>query len=350
MASNKPLSILIIKLSAIGDVVHTLPLLEVLRSNFAHARIDWLVEEDARQIIENHKDIDQIIVSRRKSWLQRLARVGEVPGLVKEIAGFLGELRSKEYDIVIDLQGLFKSGILTGLSRGKRKIGFTGGREGSVLFLTERPFRVDYNRHAIDRYLETATYLDIHKTPWNGGIPITEEAKRAVDAFLQDVGLQEKKLIAVNPIAKWETKLWEPGKFSLLADRLAGQLSFSILFTGSGADRPQIDGIISNMKNPAANLAGRTGLKELAYLYSRCRLVVSTDTGPMHIAAAMRTPVVAIFGPTAPWRTGPYGKGNRVVRSGVGCSPCFQKVCDHRTCMREITVEKVFKSVKKSLA
>ncbi|MFC1821285.1 lipopolysaccharide heptosyltransferase II [Thermodesulfobacteriota bacterium] len=341
-----PQSILIIKLSAIGDVVHTLPLLEVLRNNLTNARIDWVVEEDSSQIIDGHSAIDHVIISKRKSWQKRFLKAGETIKVVREVAHFLGELRSEEYDVVIDLQGLFKSGMLTGLSRAKRKIGFTGGREGSVLFLTERPFLVDYNEHAIDRYLKTVGYLNLRKTPWSGEIPITEEAKRSVDEFLHDLGLQEKRLVAINPIAKWETKLWEPEKFSVLADRLAGELSFSIVFTGSGADRRHIIGIIDHMKSPAINLAGRTGLKELAYLYSKCRLTVSTDTGPMHIAAAMGTPVVAIFGPTAPWRTGPYGKKHRVIRAGVECSPCFNKKCDTMTCMKDITVQKVFDSAK----
>jgi heptosyltransferase I len=100
------------------------------------------------------------------------------------------------------------------------------------------------------------------------------------------------------------------------------------------------------MKRPALSLAGRIGLRELACLYSRCRLVISTDTGPMHIAAAMRCPVVALFGPTCPWRTGPYGKGHRVIREEVACSPCFRKKCEHMSCMKGITVVRVLDAVK----
>ncbi|MBW1804483.1 MAG: lipopolysaccharide heptosyltransferase I, partial [Deltaproteobacteria bacterium] len=146
-------SILIVKLSAIGDVVHTLPLLEVLRKNLPKARIDWLVEEEAGQIIEGHPGIDHVIISRRKSWQRGFFKSGDRPGILREIFQFLQNLRQCEYDLVIDLQGLFKSGLLTGLSRGKRKMGFTGGREGSSLFLTERPHRVDYDQHALERYL-----------------------------------------------------------------------------------------------------------------------------------------------------------------------------------------------------
>jgi 3-deoxy-D-manno-octulosonic-acid transferase/heptosyltransferase-1 len=100
------------------------------------------------------------------------------------------------------------------------------------------------------------------------------------------------------------------------------------------------------MKKEPGNLAGRTSLKELAYLFTRSNVLVTTDTGPMHIAAAMGCPVVALFGPTAPWRTGPYGKGHRVIRAEMDCSPCFKKKCDHMTCMKEITVEEVFEATK----
>ena len=131
-----PDSILIVKLSAIGDVVHTLPLLEVLRKNFPQARIDWVVEEEAGQIIKGHPMLDHVLISRRKSWQKSMTTPRARTAALREMIRFIRELRSHKYDLVIDLHGLFKSGVLTGLSKGKRKIGFTGGREGSSLFLT----------------------------------------------------------------------------------------------------------------------------------------------------------------------------------------------------------------------
>jgi 3-deoxy-D-manno-octulosonic-acid transferase/heptosyltransferase-1 len=147
-------------------------------------------------------------------------------------------------------------------------------------------------------------------------------------------------------MAKWKTKLWEPERFALLADRLQNDLSCDVIFTGSGHDRATIEGISRMMKKEPHNLAGRTSLKELAYLFTKSTVLVTTDTGPMHMAAAMGCPVVALFGPTAPWRTGPYGRGHRVVRAEVDCSPCFKKKCDQMTCMREIVVEDVFEAAK----
>jgi len=341
-----PKNILIIKLSAIGDVVHAIPLLEVLGQNFPEARIDWLVEEEASEIIKGHKKLNKIIISYRKTWQKKFFKSREQPAVIGDIFRFLRELRSEEYDLVIDLQGLFKSGILTGISRGTRKIGSSGGREGSSLFLTEDPYVVDYNQHALDRYLKVADYLNCDKDSWRGDIPIGDSDKASIDDLIRVNGIRVERLVTINPLARWKTKLWEPLKFGALAERLRKELSCDILFTGSGHDRSIIEEIIGMTEGKSINAAGKTSLKELAYLYSRCRLLISTDTGPMHMAAAMARPVVALFGPTDPWRTGPYGSGHKVIREEMECSPCFKKRCHHMTCMKNIAVEKVFNAVK----
>ncbi len=348
MGDQKP-NILIIKLSAIGDVVHSLPLLEVLRGRFPLARIDWLVEEDASGIVEGHPSIDELLIFPRKSWLRRFMRKGEFFSVAREAARFIRGLKSRRYDIVIDLQGLLKSGILTFLAKGKRKIALNNGREGSALFVNERVAVPDLEMHALERYLCIARHLGVKNPRWSGYIPIYESDKTYIDSLLGRLCL-DRPLIAVNPMAKWETKLWEPNRFASLADLLKEKLAAGVIFTGSGADRDAIGAIQSEMKTEALNLAGRTTLKQLAYLYQRCTVVISTDTGPMHIAAAMGSPiVVALFGPTSPMRTGPYGGGQKVVRAGVECSPCFKKRCDDMRCMRGITVEMVYEAVKETL-
>lgn len=346
---QRPNSILIIKLSSIGDVVHTLPLLEVLRKNFPEARIDWLVEEDARPIIEGHRDLDRVIVSSRKSWLKRVFIIKEKSHIKDEISKFIGDLRTTEYDLVIDIQGLFKSGILTFLARGKRKIGLSGSRECASIFLTEQPCRVDPHQHAIDRYLTIAEHLKCPNRVWKGRIPIRPADKKKVDELLHRRNIQANGLIAINPMARWKTKLWEPERFAHLAERIRKELSCDIVFTGSLHDRSIIKEIIDRMDETVLNMAGKTNLKELAYLYSKCDLLISTDSGPMHIAAAMGCSAIALFGPTAPWRTGPYGKGHVIIRDEIACSPCFKKTCTHRTCMINIGVDRVFDTVTKAI-
>ena len=154
--------------------------------------------------------------------------------------------------------------------------------------------------------------------------------------------------MAVNPMAFWETKLWEEEKFAELCDRIRQELGLRVILTG-GAAGP-LDRIRARMKTEAVNLGGRTTLRELACLYRQAALVITTDSGPMHLAAAVGTPVVALFGPTDPLRTGPYGPGHRVIRRGLACMPCFQKRCETKQCMREIDVEEVLTATKEILA
>ena len=343
-----PLQILIVKLSAIGDVVHTLAFLDVIHRGFPLAEIDWVVEESAAGIIAGHPAIRRVIISRRKSWRRQLFEERQYERVFREISSFAGALRRIRYDCVIDLQGLLKSGILTGLARGSRKVGMAGAREGSSLFLKEPPVRVNYHQHAIDRYLEVASYLGCEWERWSNRIPVSPTDRQAVDQLLTDCGSEGEVLVAINPMAKWKTKLWEERLFADLADRIMNELHCRVVFTGSGEDRPVIENILSGMKNIPRNLAGETGLKELAYLYDRCRVLVTTDTGPMHMAAAMGTAVVALFGPTSPLRTGPYGPDHKVVTSGADCSPCLKKSCENWTCMGNITVDSVFQAVKET--
>ena len=329
--------------------MHALPFLEVLKGNFPAARIDWLVEEEASPVIQGHSALNRIIVSRRKSWKKDLLSARGALPVVRDVTAFCGELRAWEYDMIIDLQGLLKSGILTGISRGKRKIGMDGAREGGGFFWNEPPVPVNYSQHAVDRYLQVAEYLHCRLVPWEGRIPFSEADEEAVDSLLQESAKQGRPMVAVNPMARWKTKLWETDRFSELADRIAAELDGCVVFTGGPADVPIIDTIASHMKSEPLPLAGKTTLKELACLYSRCHVLITTDTGPMHIAAAMGCRIVALFGPTAPQRTGPYGAGHRVIQSQLDCSPCFKKTCKELTCMKDITVDQGFEAVKSVL-
>jgi len=342
-------SILIVKLSAIGDVVHCLPVLEVLRKNYPDARIDWVVEQDAADILEGHPLLNRLIISRRKSWQKDLPGIKCLPA-VRDVFRFLRELRSQYYDLVIDLQGLFKSGVITGLSKGGRKIGMTGSREGAEWFLNEKPVPVDYSTHAVKRYLSVTEYLGLETHEWVGGIPVSGRDVHSIEKVFETFGLGKRPLVAVNPMAKWTTKLWKTEHFALLSDRVIDELGCDIIFTGSSGDRAVLDEIRERMHNRAPNLAGLTSLKELSVLYQRSALMITTDTGPMHIAAAMGCPVIALFGPTSPYRTGPYGKGHTVIRKRLECGPCFRRRCGNPRCMNEISVDAVFEVVKKRLA
>ncbi len=341
--------ILIIKMSSIGDVVHSLPFLEVIRSNFPHSKIDWVVEEAALEILRGHPALDRIIVSRRKTWQKNLKKGFHVFSVAREARKLYKEIRSVKYDIVIDLQGLFRSGLLVGLSRSEKKIGLSGAREGAGFFYS--PVKVNYEQHAVDRYLQVAEFLgcdlSLHQ---DGRIPVSDRDRENVKALLSRIGPNDDRpVVAINPVARWVTKMWDINRMALLAEKLQRELSCRIVFTGSPQDKRLIENVLEHMGEKPLNLSGRTSLKELACLYSRCRLLITADTGPLHIAAAMGCRVMAIFGPTDPIRTGPYGKGHVVVQSGVDCAPCLKRSCESMKCMDLISVDQCFQMAEKML-
>lgn len=347
-------NILIVKTSAIGDVTHTLPALNALRRRYPGARITWLVEEAAAGLLVGHPALDRLLISRRKYWARELRRgPRRAWAALGEAWRFLRQLRDTRYDLLLDFQGLLKSGVLVALARAERKVGFGRGMahaEGSWIFLNERVPAVDMNIHALDRELLLLKGIGVESPEVVFSLPITDVHRQKIEKLLLEHGVDRSRpLLAINPQATWPTKLWFPERFAELADRMVAR-GLAVVFTGSPGDREEIGRIISSTHAPVANLAGETNLLELAALYEMAKVVVSTDTGPMHIAAATGTPVVAIFGATAPWRTGPWGEQHRVVRVEPACSPCLKKYCPTgRECMREITVEMVATAVEEEL-
>jgi heptosyltransferase-1 len=339
-------NILIVKLSAIGDVVHTLPALSALRERFPDAHITWVVEEMASDLVMDHPHLNRVIISHRKSWIGDLQR-GRISNALKEIKILLSELRARRYDLVIDFHGLLKSALIVRLSGGKRKLGYDSLQELSGLFYNEK-IPEDMGKHAVDRYLDFARHLGAHPDMPEFTIAIRQENEDRVKTLLMANGIgPNDPFVAVSPQALWETKLWSDQKFAQLSERIIQELNTPVVFTGG--EEKSTEGIHSFMTLPCVDLAGRTTLKDLACLFRGASLLVTTDSGPMHLAAAMETPVVALFGPTDPSRTGPYGEGHTVIRMGLSCSPCFFKTCDTKLCMREITVEDVFQAVRKKL-
>lgn len=339
------MNILIIKLSAIGDVVQTLPALEAIKRTYPDSQVTWVVEEAAAGILEAHPLIDRILISRRKSWLRMMKNPLAAHRGISGLQKFIRELRATQYDIAIDFQGLLKSGIVIGLARARRKIGFDRTRELSYLFLNERLPPYDIEKHALLRYLDVAAYLGATELPASCTLPIARE-KETMKQRLAGITEAEKMLVIMNPVARWDTKLWPESQFAELSDRLIREKQALVILTGSPADREVNERIASQMREKAVNWAGETTLKELAALAALSDLFITTDTGPMHLAAAAGARVVALFGPTAPWRTGPCAQNAVVVRTGIDCSPCFSRTCERgMLCMKGITVEDVLQRI-----
>lgn len=343
----KGVNILIVKLSAIGDVVHTLPSLAALRNLYPDAHITWVIEEVSSDLIQDHPYLDRVIVSRRKKWIDNVKH-GRIQKSLSELKSFIHDLNARAYDLVIDFHGLFKSAMIVSLSSGRRRLGYDSMQELSGFFLNEK-IPEDMKKHAVERYLDFPRYLGADVKEAEFLIPIGEANKKNVESLLRTQGIEkEDRFVAISPVALWDTKLWEDEKFARLCDLVSEKLRIKVVFTGS--DRGKLERIQSLMKSSSINLGGKTTLRDLAYLYRLASLLITTDSGPMHIAAAVGTPVIALFGPTNPERTGPYGNGHKVIQKEMACSPCFLKKCDSKKCMRDITVEEVFQAVKEKLA
>lgn len=334
------MKVLIIKLSSIGDCVQTLPALYSLRNGLgnkgAKARIDWLVEEAASSVLKDNPMIDNLIVVKR-GWVRNF----------RENLKAARRIKKENYDVVVDFQGLLKSGVWVFLSGGRRKVGFRNGRELSRLFLNEKlpPFEIE--RHAVDRYLDLAHYLGGGKG--EAVFPLdVEKEKTVVKKKLEKAGITGGFFVIV-PRARWATKLWNDEKFIELSKRIIEKTGLSVVIAGGIGDKKSLSGMAGAIGKKAASLAGATDLKELAALFKLSKGVVTVDSGPMHLASASGAKVVALFGPTAPWRTGPYGPGHIVIRKGIPCSPCFKRACNDPKCMAGITVDEALEGALKIL-
>lgn len=334
------MKILIVKLSAIGDVVLTLPLLEALSKKFPGAEIHWLVEELSSEIVIGHPLIDQVIVWRRKAVFKDLKRGQWKRGLA-ELRDFWRAFKAHEYDVVIDIHGLLKSAILTFLSGGKRRIGHDKTEELSYLALNEKLPPYDPDRHALLRYLDAAVYLGADRSePVLLHLPVNNEAAAKAEELL--AGTKPIRVI-LNPGTKWVTKLWPQNHWIELGRKLAAFQTVSLILTGA-PDEAGDNRLIAEAVPEILDLTGVGGLRVLSEIQRRSSLSVCPDTGPMHMAAAVGTPLVALFGPTAPWRTGPYGQKQTVLRTGINCSPCFKKDCPSPRCMNELYPDAVLKA------
>ncbi len=340
--------VLMVKLSAIGDVVHTLPALNALRRFRPEAHITWLVEQAAADLVIGHPAVDRVLVSRRKLWARGL-RTGQWRRHLTEMIDFLRSLRDTRYDLVLDFQAALKGALLIALTRADRKIGFGPGlehQESSYRVLNEKVPAPSMEVHALDRGLMLLKAIGVPCPRVEYGLPIDPTAEQRVARLLDARRPHgDGPPMAINPVALWETKLWTADRFARLADELIAGYGADIYFTGGPGDAATIRQITRRMKHGAADLAGKTSLIELAALYRRMACVISTDTGPMHIAAAVETPVVALFGPTAQWRTGPYGHRHQVVATSMACRPCFRRQCEDRRCMTAISVDDVLAKI-----
>lgn len=342
------MKILIVKLSSIGDVIHTLPSLKSLREGYKDATIDWLVEEPSASLLENNELIDELIVVKNKGWTKDFFATYEKAKY----------LQTKKYDLVVDFQGLLKSSLFVFFSKAIRKIGYINYREGSPFFLTKRlvPYapKVKEEEHALLRYLNLAVASG-GKKQGEVKYPIffNDREKENVERLLKDNGLRENNFYIVNAGTRWDSKKWSNESFREAIEKINNKHNLKAVIIGAKSEEENNGKIISNLEN-VYNFAGLTSLKELSLLFEKARFSVTVDSGPMHLACASGGKVISLFGATSLFKTGPFGNLDYVVRKDIDCSPCFKKHCplkgdEYMACMAEIKSKDVMEKVEEVL-
>jgi lipopolysaccharide heptosyltransferase I len=345
---------LIIRLSAVGDVLRTLPAVKALKESFPFSRVTWVVEEHSMSLLESQHGIDEVILFPRKRWMRGIRSVTGIWKSLMEMKNFVTHLRTEKFDVVLDFHGILKSGLLSYLSGAPKRVGFDrkSSREGNFLFSNAR---VSLPKRPLSRFeknfrLLEAMGLDVKEFHHRLRIPPEDQAY--IESFFGGLGSPPgKPLIAVHPGTSPKTsyKRWMPERYSLLADRLVRELGASVIFTWGPGELKWVEGIRAGMKEGSI-LAPRTEtLTQLGEIFRRCHLYIGGDTGPMHVASFVDLPILAIYGPTDPVVNEPLGRHLKVRRE-VGCNPCRNRSCKDLYCLDGITVDDVFKGAKEVLS
>jgi heptosyltransferase I len=311
------LKILILKPSSLGDVVQALPVLRLLKQHLPNSEIHWWIDSALAPLLEGDRDLAGVVRFERRRW----ASPRHWPEMFRSIAW----LRAQQYDWVIDLQCLARSGAFAWLANGKLLVGLDEPREGARGFYDLCVRRASYHTHAVDWYLATLPPLGVPVHQEFTWLPERLHVTAAVNAKWPADGA---RWIALQPGARWLNKRWPVEHFAELIRRLAAEspdLRFAIL--GGKDEAALAESLCHASPERCLNLAGKTSLPEMVEWLRRCELLVTNDTGPMHVAAALGRPLVALFGPTEPRRTGPYGRLDQVMRHPLPCAPCMKSRC-----------------------
>ena len=332
--------ILLIKPSSLGDIVHAMPTCAAIHRAYPTAQLTWLVKREWAGLVERIDGVDRVwpVESTLKGWLSEVF-----------------PLRAAGFDLAVDLQGLFRSAAIGWLSGSPLLVGFANGREGSPWFYSRRVPVPQVEMHAVDRYLLVAKAVGAAES----GAPefrfrIPHADYEEVDRLLSRSGVRSgTRWVAMNVSARWPTKRWPAAAFAEVADRLQQEGYGAVVMIGGPDERADVAAVSGMMKTPAIDLAGATTVGLLPALLSKAALLITNDSGPMHVAAAVGTPVVALFGPTSVVRTGPYGASHRVLVTGISCRPCLSRTCKNPVqleCLTRISHEQVFVAARDQLA
>ena len=333
--------ICIIKPSALGDIVQTMPLLGALRARFPEARISWVVNRSYAPILEGHRALDErLIFDRRDAWLW--------PGSWWRFGRLLGELRARRFDLVFDLQGLSRTAIMAAATGAPLRIGMQTAREGAGWGCHYVLAGTQWQRPAYARYWRIAEALGVGDQSQSPLLPVEAAAREWAG---QKLGALTRPVLAIHPGARWPTKRWPAEKFSEVAAHAIEAHGFSVVILGSGAETAQAATIAQALgarghDRRVLNLAGQMTLKQLVAVLESVNALCTNDSGPMHMAAGLDTPVLAMFTCTSPTHSGPPGAAHELISTNVSCAASYEKRCPfagqaHLACMTELVADRV---------
>ncbi len=331
--------ICLIKPSALGDVIQTLPLLPILRERFPHAEISWVVGDRLTDLLDGHPHLDRVI-----RFEQRRAFGGWIR--------LLRELRQREFDLVFDLQGLLRTAVMTAATRAPLRIGLETAREGSHLVCHGLLHDSGRLVPAHIRYWRVAEAIGMGGFRRETIVPIRQDDRNRMQELLRGLS---GPMLAIHPGARWVTKRWPVEKFAAVAAKAKRSFCFSFLILGSRSEMPVATHLERLLRRfvPSAglvNLAGQTTLRQLAAALQFADVLLTNDSGPMHLAAGLGTPVVGIFTCTDPQRSGPPGDSHELISTQVSCAGSYHRRCPHRgrrhmACLEELDIERVWRGL-----
>lgn len=341
------MKILIVKLSSIGDIVHTLPALAAIRRAVPKAEISWAVERSAAEILRGNRLIDNLIEIDTRSL-----RGGKIIGeILPDASRQLRELRKFKFDVTLDFQGLLKSASIAKLAKAEKRFGFSKQnlREPASRFLLTDKVKVAPETHIIVKNLnlvKKALNIDVPVSDFE--FPIETDANHRAEAE-KIIAQTGDKFAILNPAGGWTTKLWHAEKFGALADKLWEENNLVSIVTTAPSETELAEKVLRNSKSGKIALA-QPGLKGFYELAKRAKIYIGGDTAPTHLAVAAKTPLVGIFGPTEWWRNGsPNELDICVERTDIGCrANCHRRNCDNWICM-DIEVETILQAARKRL-
>lgn len=334
------MNILIVKLSAIGDIIHALPVSYALRQKYPDAHITWVVEPTGLEIVQHNPCVDEIVLFQKKAFKT-------LHGFKENFKPLRQRLHERSYDVSIDLQGLFKSAAVVLAAGAKRRIGCADMREGSGLI--SHPVRGRHSSgHIVDRNLDAAAALGCDVEHAVFPIENTPEEIQSAAVLLQRYGIDEDSRFVVFAVGtNWPNKCWAPSYFAELADLLE-QFGIKVVLAGFGADDEQraVSVVNNSQRGDIVNLVGMTSLMQTAAIMRRACSVVGGDTGNLHMAAALGRPAVMLMGPTDPARNGPYNQRYNVITAGHECDGCWKRRCRKNIdCLSVIKPETVLEKI-----